>query len=36
MGVAFEIAVARFYPSLKRGLGVARRWALVKVEVGDG
>jgi AhpD family alkylhydroperoxidase len=36
MELAFEIAVARFYPSLKRGLGVARSCALVKVEVGDG
>jgi AhpD family alkylhydroperoxidase len=34
--LAFEIAVARFYPSLKRGLGVARSCALVKVEVSDG
>ena len=34
--LAFEIATARFYPSLKRGLGVARSCALVKVEVGDG
>ena len=36
MELAFEIAVARFYPSLKRGLGVARSCALVTVEVGDG
>ena len=34
--LAFEIAMARFYPSLKRGLGVARTCALVKVELGDG
>jgi AhpD family alkylhydroperoxidase len=34
--LAFEIAVARFYPSLKRGLGVARSCAPAKVEVGDG
>ena len=31
--LAFEIAVARFYPSLKRGLGAARSCALVKVEI---
>jgi hypothetical protein len=34
--LAFEIAMARFYPTLKRGLGVARRCGLVTIEVGDG
>jgi AhpD family alkylhydroperoxidase len=34
--LAFAIGIARFYPSLKRGLGVARSCRLVTVEVGDG
>ena len=34
--LAFEIGMARFYPSLKRGLGVARSCALVSVKVADG
>ena len=34
--LAFEIGMARFYPSLKRALGVARSCALVTVKVADG
>ncbi|HJQ55809.1 MAG TPA: carboxymuconolactone decarboxylase family protein [Vineibacter sp.] len=34
--LAFAIGLARFYPTLKRGLGVARACRLVKVEVADG
>lgn len=34
IALAFEAAAARFYPSFKRGLGVARSCQLVKVHVG--
>lgn len=34
--LAFEIGIARFHPSLKRALGVARSCAPVSVKVSDG